>query len=275
MKAGGTMKLSALDLGPPDQSFRLAPELEAAGYKRHWLAEHQPQPQPLLLVALVAGTTESIRVGTAGVLFHYYPPSRVAMDVRFLESCFPDRIDAGICAGQIGDPDVERDQLDGRERAAHYARYPERVATFVERARAGGGAPQLWSLGTGAKSAHLAARYSLRFGYSLFHVTSIDDTAVVESYRAAFMPTVERTQPYVAVAVAGVCATTDAAAQEIASRHKNPFCRLSVVGSPKTCRDLLANVAERYRADEIVVADGCDRFGDRVASYRLLAEACG
>lgn len=269
------MKLSALDLGPPDQSFLLAPELEAAGYKRHWLAEHQPQPQPLLLVALVAGTTESIRVGTAGVLFHYYPPSRVALDVRFLEGCFPDRIDAGICAGQIGDPVIEHDQLDGRERAAHYARYPQRVAAFVERVRANGGAPQLWSLGTGPNSAQLAARHGLCFGYSLFHVTSIDDASVVDSYRAAFVPAIERAAPYVAVAVAGVCATTDAAAQEIAGRHQNPFCRFTVVGSPETCRKHLAAIAERYHADEIVFADGCDRFGDRVTSYRLLAQACG
>lgn len=276
------MRLTALDLGPPTESFRLAAELEAAGYHRHWLAEHQPQPQPLVVLPLLAGMTETIRVGTAGVLFHYYAPTRTAFDFEFLASCFPGRIDAGICAGMIGDAALADDQLDGRDRDAHLARYTDRVATFVQTLR---GArppveeddapppPEIWSLGSGPRSARLAARHGLHLGYSIFHQFSADDPDAVDRYRDEFVAPAPGARPYVAIAVGGVCAETDDDAAAIAARHTNPFFRLNVVGAPARCADQLAAIAARYHADEVVFAALCDGYEERVACYRLLASA--
>jgi len=44
---------------------------EAAGYGRYWFAEHHLNPgggsSPAVLIALVAGSTERIRLGSGGV----------------------------------------------------------------------------------------------------------------------------------------------------------------------------------------------------------------
>src|SRR5205085_5371481 len=50
----------------------LARVADEAGYHRYWLAEHHNMPavaatNPPLLIALVAGATERIRVGSGGV----------------------------------------------------------------------------------------------------------------------------------------------------------------------------------------------------------------
>ncbi len=269
------MKLSALDIGPVDWSFRLAGELEAAGFHRHWLGEHQPQPQVQLMVALVAGLTESIRVGSAGVLFHYHPPSRLAFDFRLLAGAFPGRIDAGICAGLIGDPELERDQLDGRDRVAHFARYDQRVADFMRALgeRDASEELEIWSHGSGPRSASRAARHGARFGYSLFHGTSVDDPSAIQRYRDDFVPAAAGESSYVAIAVAGVCAESDAEAQRIAGGLSNPFFAMRAIGSPRVCRQILADLAGRHGADEVAFATLCGDYDQRLASYRLLARA--
>jgi alkanesulfonate monooxygenase SsuD/methylene tetrahydromethanopterin reductase-like flavin-dependent oxidoreductase (luciferase family) len=76
----------------------------------------------------------------------------------------------------------------------------------------------------------------------------------------------------VAIAVAGVCAETGAEARAIAARPHGAF-RTTVVGTAASCADQLAAIADRYRADDVVFVDRCDRFDDRLACYRLLAEA--
>ena len=270
------MKLSALDIAPLDSTFQLAGELEAAGFHRLWIGEHQPQPQPQLLVALLAGVTETIRIGTAGVLFHYHPPSRLAFDFRFLAGCYPGRIDAGICGGLIGDPELERDQLDGRDRAGLLARYDERVSAFMQALgkRVPAEEMQIWLHGAGERAARRAARHGARFGYSLFHATSVDDPAALQRYRDEFVPAgAAGDQPYAALAVAGVCAESDDEARRIAALQRNPFFAQTVVGSPAVCRQALLELAERYRADEIAFATLCGDHDQRLASYRLLAGA--
>jgi alkanesulfonate monooxygenase SsuD/methylene tetrahydromethanopterin reductase-like flavin-dependent oxidoreductase (luciferase family) len=265
------VKLSALDIGPVDWTFRLAAQLEAAGFHRLWVGEHQPQPQPQLVVALLAGMTETIRVGTAGVLLHYIAPSRAAFDFQFLATCFPDRIDAGICAGLVGDLELERDQLDGRDRTVHLARYDERVAAFLASMGDRSESLEIWSHGSGPRSARRAARHGLRFGYSLFHGISVDDPRAMETYRAEFAPARAGDEPYAALAVAGVCAATGDEARRIAAGHQNPFFALRVVGSPEECRRQLDDLIERYRPDEIVFSTLGGDYNQRVASYRLLA----
>ena len=51
---------------------------ERLGYKRYWLAEHWgadvSTPSPELLTPIIAGMTERIRVGPAGVLLPFYSP---------------------------------------------------------------------------------------------------------------------------------------------------------------------------------------------------------
>ena len=63
-----SLKLGVMDFWSPlDLTFRLAPLVESLGYGRYWLAEHPPQPNPQIAAALIAGLTQNIRVGTAGM----------------------------------------------------------------------------------------------------------------------------------------------------------------------------------------------------------------
>ena len=98
------MRLSVLDLVPvrSDQTTgdalaatrRLARVADDAGYHRYWLAEHHNMPavaatNPPLLIAMVAGATERIRVGSGGVMLPNHAPLVVAEQFALLEDFRP------------------------------------------------------------------------------------------------------------------------------------------------------------------------------------------
>jgi alkanesulfonate monooxygenase SsuD/methylene tetrahydromethanopterin reductase-like flavin-dependent oxidoreductase (luciferase family) len=279
--SAAAVRLGVLDVhGDIEQTVELAPLADRLGYTRYWIAEHPPQPSPLLVAGIVAGLTERIRVGTAGVLLHYYPPLRTAHDFQFLDRVFGGRIDAGFCPG-IARSELAEPDRDGRDLSALIAAYDERAARLVRHLRNAPGAPdhdpttawsgrasspiEIWSLG-GARSGELAAALDLRFGYALLFRTSVDDPSAALRYR-------ERCpHPYAVLAVAGVCAETDAAAEAIARAAPSPSFEARIVGSPARCRAALADLAARYAADEVVFADLCPP-ADRARCYELLASA--
>lgn len=283
------MKLGILDVFGIADALVLAPLAEQLGYARYWLAEHQPQPSPISLAALLAGQTEHIRIGTAGILLHYYAPLRTAHEFHLLERAFTGRIDAGFCGGLVASDLAEIDR-DGRDHRALIAAYPERARQFVQHLRntranpafdpnlawqeVGDQPPQIWSLGGGGRSSSLAAELGLGLGYALMFPESRDEPEAAQRYRDRFVPHRDRSESAVVVAVAGVCAETDVAARRIVEAWKNPFFAPRIVGDPKACADALAGLRERYGADEVVFTALCSRHEDRVRCFELLAGAC-
>jgi luciferase family oxidoreductase group 1 len=280
------IRLSVLDVaGVIEDTIELAPLADALGYERYWIAEHQPQPTPILVASIVAGLTQRIRVGTAGILFHYYPPRRTAHDFHFLGRVYEGRIDAGFCGGQ--DALMSPVEAEGRDLAALIAAYPERVERLVGHLRntaasptydaatswpgAADEPPQIWSLGGGTRGSELAARLGLHFGYALLYGASVDDPVHVERYRERYVADRCQPEPVVAVAVCGMCAATDAEADAAAAAYPGKFFLPRIVGSAATCGAKLRALAERYRCDEIVFADLYTDLAARKRCYELLA----
>ena len=105
------MKISAVDQSPifsntnADQAIRetkdLAKYCDSLGLNRFWLAEHHGSNSfagcsPEILIPSLAAQTESIRVGSGGVMLMHYSPYKVAENFRLLESLVPNRIDLGL-----------------------------------------------------------------------------------------------------------------------------------------------------------------------------------
>lgn len=105
------MKLSVLDQSPVLSGGTAADALKATvelakladklGYTRYWLAEHHnstslADASPEILIPVVAGATDRIRVGSGGVMLTHYAPLKVAETFRMLATLFPGRIDMGL-----------------------------------------------------------------------------------------------------------------------------------------------------------------------------------
>lgn len=107
----GPIPLSVLDLLPRSSgaddatvlrnTIDLAQQAETFGYSRYWLAEHHLNPgvigsSPAVEIALIAGSTSSIRLGSAGVQFGHRTPLATVEEFGLINGLYPGRLDLGI-----------------------------------------------------------------------------------------------------------------------------------------------------------------------------------
>lgn len=103
--------LSVLDLVPVvsgetgadalRHSIDLARETERLGYARYWVAEHHLNPgvagtSPSVVIALLAGATSTIRVGSGAVLLGHRTALNTIEEFGLLDAAYPGRIDLGV-----------------------------------------------------------------------------------------------------------------------------------------------------------------------------------
>jgi luciferase family oxidoreductase group 1 len=272
--------LSVLDLSPipagstAGEALRntldLARHAEALGLRRYWLAEHHNAgslacPAPEILIGQVAATTNTIRVGAGGIMLPNHTPLKVAETFRVLHALFSRRIDLGLGRAPGTDPRTaaalrrSREALavdDFPEQLAELTRYlddddPPRTG-FTGTIRAiptNVPCPELWLLGSSEEGgALIAAQRGLGFAFA-HHINPADSARVLRRYREAFVPSARRREPWAILALAVVCAETDADAERLASSGE-----LAMVWSRQGIRDRpLPSVEEAlaYRYDEI------------------------
>jgi luciferase family oxidoreductase group 1 len=268
-------------------TIRLAPRVEAFGYSRYWLAEHHGSgglASPEVLIPIIAGLTRRIRVGVAGVLLSFYSPLKVADNFNLLEKIFSERIDLGIGRGGA-DPLTTQALLDGRTRVLDLDLYKEKVEHLMDYLRGNSQVratpvastiPEVWILGTGRNSVPIAAQNGVAYSHSLFHKGCQDDPSILKEYRETFQSQSKKVPtPRCNIAVAGICADTEARAYQLQEQHTNDFIMLNVVGTANQCKEKLLALQERYGVNEIIFLDVCQEFDDRLRSYELLAAELG
>ncbi len=193
------MKLSILDQSPAaagesgpvalGNTIRLAQRAEAWGYHRFWVTEHHGSGRnmgssPEVLISHLLARTESIRVGSGGVMLQHYSPYKVAENFNVLASLAPGRVDLGVGRGPGGMPRstqalkpqpsdnsssrslecklVELRQFLNNETDAK-SPFPGLVATPLPPQPA-----EMFLLGTTAASAAMSARLNLPYVFALF-----------------------------------------------------------------------------------------------------------
>ena len=78
-----------------------AQKAEQLGFKRYWVAEHHNMPgiassATAVLIGHIAGKTQSIRVGSGGIMLPNHAPLVVAEAFGTLAELYPQRIDLGL-----------------------------------------------------------------------------------------------------------------------------------------------------------------------------------
>jgi luciferase family oxidoreductase group 1 len=251
----GVIPLSVLDLAPiregsaPDvalrQSLELAPVVERLGYHRIWVAEHHNIPgvassATSVLIGALASVTETIRVGSGGIMLPNHAPLVIAEQFGTLEALYPGRIDLGL--GRAPGTDhvtgwaLRRNPNGGVEFDAEVDELRSflRAATPGQRVRAvpgaGSGVP-VWLLGSSLYGAELAARLGLPFAFaSHFAPRFLLEAATL--YRERFTPSAVLDEPYFMAGVSLMAADTDEEAARLFSSTLQKFAWLTR-GAPK------------------------------------------
>ncbi|MCW2848552.1 MAG: luciferase family protein [Marmoricola sp.] len=245
------MHLSVLDLVPvrTDQttgdaliaSRHLAQVADETGYRRYWVAEHHNMPavaatNPPLLIAMIAGATERIRVGSGGVMLPNHAPLVIAEQFALLEAAYPGRIDLGIGRAPGSDPVTSwalRHGAGGVEDDA-VNRFPTYVDNVVSMMSPGGvglqvqgrmhplnatphatSIPTVWLLGSSDYSARLAAERGLPYVFA-HHFSGQGTAEALALYRSSFRPSEALAEPRTFLTVNASVAETDEEAQRLA-----------------------------------------------------------
>ncbi len=274
-----------------DQLFELVPIAEKLGFHRYWLGEHYEYGvawrSPEILLSLLAGFTENIRIGIAGVLLLLHSPLKIVQNYKLLEYLFANRIDLGIAAGRAP-KEIMPALLNGTDELLKS--YPELVQELIQfmdqsfpekhpyqkitTPLQGVGRPEMWLLTTGGSSSTLASQHQFNLCFSLFHVFSKEGIAsdVLRRFRDQYEQT-HHAPATTSIAVAGVCAETYAQAMKLKESYMSQFFVPKIFGTPENCREQILTLKDTYQVDEITFLDLCPDFHTRLQSMHYLAEA--
>ena len=243
--------LGVLDLAPiPDGStpgdalratIDLARKTEELGYARFWVAEHHGMPgiassSPPVLIGHIASATQTIRVGSGGVMLPNHSSLVVAEQFGMLEALHPGRIDLGIGrapgtdqatarALHHGGPDDFPEQLTdllGFFTGAWPENHPYRQVHAIP---GEDGGPAVWLLGSSGYSAQVAGALGLPFAFA-HHFMPANTLPALDLYRRSFRPSETLSAPYSMIAAAAICADTDERARFLAGASALSFLKL-------------------------------------------------
>jgi len=224
-------RLSILELVPvgkgstPAAALRNSVELaqlgERLGYERLWVAEHHNMPgiassSPAVLIAHLAASTTTLRIGAGGVMLPNHAALVVAEQFGMLEALHRGRIDLGLGRAPGTDPvtaaalrrcvspfaaDEFPEQL--RDLFAYFAGTHPQITAVPGR----GYQPAIWMLGSSDYSAQVAGALGLPFSFA-HHFASHNTVAALEVYRSSFRPSEVLAEPYAMIGVPVICADT-------------------------------------------------------------------
>ena len=241
--------LSVLDLAPIVEdstaaealrnSLDLARHAEQWGYKRFWLAEHHnalgiASAATAVVIAHVAAGTQTIRVGSGGIMLPNHSPLVIAEQFGTLEALYPGRIDLGL--GRAPGTDLPA-MLALRRDPSSAERFPQDVVELqrylgepepgqrVQAIPGVGSHVPLWILGSSLYGAQVAALLGLPYAFAS-HFAPDALLPALETYRANFRPSDELAAPHVMVAANAIVADTDEAARRLFTSSQQSFANI-------------------------------------------------
>jgi luciferase family oxidoreductase group 1 len=193
------------------------------GYYRFWVSEHHNTTTlagstPEVLIAHLAGQTQSIRVGSGGVMLPHYSALKVAENFRLLESLFPGRIDLGVGRAPGGDritayvlnPSnnfAEQEFVQQLLNLQAWLNDLSEPGTVHEKVRAipvAPSVPQQWILSSSGASGLFAAHLGMHFAFAHF-INPMGGPEAVAMYKRTFKPSINLEAPEALVAIFGFC----------------------------------------------------------------------
>lgn len=268
-------------------SVAYAQHAETLGFKRFWLAEHHnmegiSSSATSVLIGHIAGKTQSIRVGSGGVMLPNHPPLVIAEQFGTLESIYPGRIDLGLGRAPGTDPitarALRRDGLGAEQFPEDVAQLqsllaPLRPGQSVKAIPGAGTNVPVWLLGSSLYSAQLAAMRGLPYSFAGHFAPRLYREAL-KVYRDNFQPSEQLKEPYAILAIPAVPADSVDEAKHLATTSYQRILSL-FKGQPLWLKPPVESMDGLWSAgEEATVRDflGLQVLGDAAAIKSQLSQ---
>jgi len=222
------------------KSVKSAQHAEKLGFTRYWFSEHHNFPNVAsaatsILIGHVAGQTETLRVGSGGIMLPNHSTLSVAEQFGTLDGLYPGRIDLGL--GRAPGTDMlTASALRGNNFNPNYnfefhikelQKYMSNAnAEAKVRAIPGEGADvPFYILGSSTDSAFLAAKLGLPYAFAAHFAPSQLEVAL-EIYREHFQPSEFLDEPYVMICINIIGADSVDEAHYLSTSHFQVFVNI-------------------------------------------------
>jgi luciferase family oxidoreductase group 1 len=275
------LKISALELATicknsnPSEAIQRAVDgaqhIEKLGFERIWFAEHHNMPHiassaTSVLIGHIAGKTNTIRVGSGGIMLPNHTPLVIAEQFGTLESIYPGRIDLGLGRApgtdQLTAMALRRNNLNTsfyfKDDILELQQYlDENNVQAKVRAFPGEGLDiPIYILGSSTDSAYLAAELGLPYAFAAHFAPAMLKQAT-EIYHEKFQPSQYLQNPYFIICVNIVAAETVEEAQFQSTSLFNMFAgiltNLRKPLSPPTEKPIYDGIPEIEQAVQSMV----------------------
>lgn len=251
----------------------LAQHAEGLGYRRFWLSEHHNSPTlassaTSILIAKVLDNTESIEVGSGGIMLPNHTPLVVAEQFGTLDTMYPGRVSLGL--GRAPGTDMQTAHALRRTTQETAFAFPQDVVELqnylkpaehqsMVRAYPGVGTEvPIYILGSSTSSAQLAARLGLPYVFAA-HFAPQQLKQALQLYRSQFQPSEYLAEPYVMVCVNVIAADTTEEA-EMLSTSSQMFYLNVVRGTKNLLQPPVETMDGKWSLYEENVARGMSEY---------------
>ena len=235
------IKLSALDLSVVtaggnfesaiQRTVEVAKHIEKLGFERLWMAEHHNMQHiassaTAVLIGHVAGNTQTLRIGSGGIMLPNHAPLAIAEQFGTLETLYPDRIDLGL--GRAPGTDQATAMALRKNYANQHYDFGQNIMelkgyfentdprTRVRAFPGEGSRVPIWILGSSTDSAYLAASMGLPYAFAA-HFAPASLMQAIKIYKENFRPSEDLDKPYIMPCINVVAAETDMEANKLAT----------------------------------------------------------
>lgn len=206
-----------------DESGELVKLAEKLGYTRYWVSEHHnfkmlAGTAPEVLIPYLASKTNTIRIGSGGIMLPNHSSFKVAEIFGLLETLYPNRIDLGIGRAPGGDRASsyllnpsnnfsEKEYLQQLVDVQSFLRHDSTSETVHEKVKSfpkPDNLPEMWILSSSGSSAQFAAHFGMGLSFAQF-INPDGGAETAAFYRENYKPSKELKEPKVNVGIFAFC----------------------------------------------------------------------
>ncbi|UTD15087.1 LLM class flavin-dependent oxidoreductase [Tenacibaculum mesophilum] len=276
--------------------FTYACRADELNFSRFWLTEHHrasavhPYNNPEILMTLIAGMTENIRIGSAGSLIGYYSPYSLAQNYKLLNNIYNNRIDFGLSKGRpenahqhnffnLNNSTFENTMYEKNLQAICELLHEEEKKyneSKIVLPPFKGIAPSLWYLSNSYRKKDLAIKNKLNICRSLMHGLDVfeydEDLKGLQEYKEEYYQT-NGQLPEVAIAIAVTFSKTKEQVEQEEKKYKNKREGLKIIPVNKyTFLEKLEKIQKAYGVNEVIICDTEKDIEAKLENLELIKE---
>lgn len=206
-------------------SLAYARAAEQLGFTRFWLAEHHnmegiASSATAVLIGYIAGGTQTLRVGSGGIMLPNHPPLVIAEQFGTLASLYPGRIDLGlgrapgtdgITSRALRREDIRADNFPTEVSLLQQLLAPLAPGQRLKAIPGAGTEVPIWLLGSSLFSAQLAAERGLPYAFAGHFAPRLMREAI-RIYQTQFQPSATLERPYTMLGMPVIVAESESEA---------------------------------------------------------------